>query len=116
MHVTLIRHADCTLPRLPTTWIMMRIDTFAVGFLLYHYHTVSLLFLLAGGSLVDPATCWGCPRPPLGVPPTMVAGAASAMALCAMSSQAMDVLVDVVGGQEGGTDSMAARVGLDQID
>ena len=35
----------------------MRIDTFAVGFLLYHYHTVSLLFLLAGRSLVDLAAC-----------------------------------------------------------
>jgi len=53
MHVTLIWHVDCTFPRLQT-WIMMRIDAFASDFFLHH--AVSLLFLLAGGLLVNPTT------------------------------------------------------------
>ena len=91
------RNADMArllyVPTLPTL-IMMRIDV-----LLLVFCSISLHFLLAGGALVDPATCWGYLRPPLRVPPAMVIGATLAMVLvCAISGQPVGDLVDVVGG------------------
>lgn len=68
---------------------------------------------MAGGLLVDPATCGDRLKLPLGVPPGVVDGVTSAISLvCAMNGHPVDALVDVVGGLERGTNDMTACAGL----
>ena len=76
----------------------MTIDTFAPSFLLQH--AISLLFLLDGGSLVDPATCWD--HAARGASRCVGRGRISDGA--SLRPHAVDALADVVDGLDGGTD------------